>query len=293
MHQAQAQYSPRQLLESARRAEADGNIDLAAHVARYVLDHFPGSPESAEAFAGLVRLGRAPRDRGYAAPAHASAQSVNGRYVQPQVAERFAGTGFGAHARTVNGQPAAASWAMPTGAVSAAVSTVQTRSTQAALVRTALAQTRSAQVPAPLPAPNLPTHSVENGHQAHLQIPVQTIAATFAPSAPYRGPAETSAPAMIHHAPEAKRQYWGGRFVARFTFTSGWLMIFAGLLAPVPTLLGIWSAAPTLVGALIIAGALVAGGLLALLGGQTALAVFDQADSMRELVELERTRWDA
>jgi len=143
-------------------------------------------------------------------------------------------------------------------------------------------------VPSPLPAPAV----VSNAYQGYMQTPVQTIAATFAPAAPYRGASEASPPAVIHHAPEATRQYRGGRTIARLTFTAGWLMMLAGLLSPVPALLGFLGANPSLTGAILVAGALIAGGLLALLGGQTALAVFDQADSMRELVELERTRWD-
>jgi hypothetical protein len=277
---SQAQYSPRQLLESARRAEADGNVDLASHVSRYVLEHFPGSPESAEAYNCLMRLGQPPLEQS-AAPVlvgmqpQPSPQQMMPAYAAP--APHASGQGVRFNGAPHGGTPGPA-WA-PAPQV-AAVSNGQA----------GFAGPAPARAPAPGP------QAVVNGspYAAQMQTPVQAIAANFAPSAPYRGAAQASAspPAMIHHAPEVTPQYRGGRIVARFAFAAGGLMILAGLLTPVPAFLGMLGPQPSLLGTSLVACALIASGLLALLGGQTALAVFDQADNMRELVELERTRWN-
>lgn len=272
--QYQPQYSPRQLLESARRAEADGNVDLAAHVSRYVLEHFAGSPESAEAYNSLMRLGQPPIEQAPAPPA-AALPVVHGGYaslapVTPPAAR------FNAPPRAEQPAPA---W--PTA--------------PAAAPANGYAAAQAAYAPAPAmrgPAP-MPQAPVSGGpYGAQMQTPAQAIAANFAPSAPYRGGAEPSSPAMIHHAPEVTPQYRGGRIVARLAFAAGGLMIVAGVMTPLSAFMGLIGASPSLIGIGLVACALIATGLLALLGGQTALAVFDQADNMRELVELERTRWN-
>lgn len=277
--QAHAQYSPRQLLESARRAEADGNVDLAAHVARYVLEHFPGSPESAEAYNALLRLAQPPVEQS-AVP---QTMPANGSH-NPVMSPAYAGLGpqqMPAPAR-YNGAPAAVA---PVAARAPAPQPSPAFGNGAAY-----AQPPSARAPAPMSQAGVGGAP----YGAQMQTPVQAIAANFAPAAPYRGAeAQANPPAMIHHAPEVTPQYRGGRIVARLAFAAGGLMICAGLLTPVAAVMGLIGSQPSLLGPGLVACALIATGLLALLGGQTALAVFDQADNMRHLVELERTRWGA
>ena len=43
---AHPQYTPAQVLETARRAEADGQFDYADQAFRHILDVFPTSPEA-------------------------------------------------------------------------------------------------------------------------------------------------------------------------------------------------------------------------------------------------------
>lgn len=278
---SQAQYSPRQLLESARRAEADGNVDLAAHVSRYIVEHFAGTPESAEAYSSLMRLGQPPIEQvSVPVQAHVSPQprqSMPSAYASP--APQSNGTRVRFNGAPAAGPPAPA-WA------------------PAPQQAPAFAHGQPGYAPppparGPAPVPQAAASAVAYG--AQMQTPVQTIAANFAPAAPYRGAekANASPPTMIHHAPEVTPQYRGGRIVARLAFATGGLMIAAGVISPVLALTGMIGATPSLLGAGLVACALIATGLLALLGGQTALAVFDQADNMRELVELERTRWGA
>lgn len=52
-----AQYTPRQLLESGRRAEAEGNLDLAGQYYWHVSETHPHTAEGAEAYACLSRMG--------------------------------------------------------------------------------------------------------------------------------------------------------------------------------------------------------------------------------------------
>lgn len=56
MLQAAPQFTPFQLLEAARRAEADGHIEAAFQFYRQTADQFAYSPEAAEAREGLARL---------------------------------------------------------------------------------------------------------------------------------------------------------------------------------------------------------------------------------------------
>lgn len=276
---SQAQYSPRQLLESARRAEADGNVDLAAHVSRYVLEHFAGTPESAEAYNSLMRLGQPPLEQG---PVQA--------LVSPQP-KQIMPSAYASPAPHSNGTPVRFNGMPSAGPAAPAWAPVPQPAPAFAHGQPGYTPPPPARGPAPMP------QAAANGgaYGAQMQTPVQTIAANFAPAAPYRGAgkANSNPPVMIHHAPEVMPQYRGGRIVARLAFAAGGLMIAAGVASPILALTGTIGSSPSLIGAGFVACALIATGLLALLGGQTALAVFDQADNMRELVELERTRWGA
>jgi hypothetical protein len=62
MLQAAPQFSPFQLLEAARRAEAEGHIDAAYQYYRQTVDQYAYSAEAAQAREGLTRLngGRQP-----------------------------------------------------------------------------------------------------------------------------------------------------------------------------------------------------------------------------------------
>jgi hypothetical protein len=56
MLQAAPPFSPFQLLEAARRAEADGHVDAAYQYYRQTVDQFAYSAEAAQAREGLARL---------------------------------------------------------------------------------------------------------------------------------------------------------------------------------------------------------------------------------------------
>ena len=51
------QFTPAQLLDSGRRAEAEGKFELAVQFYRHLTDHYGQTAEAAEARNGLGRLG--------------------------------------------------------------------------------------------------------------------------------------------------------------------------------------------------------------------------------------------
>jgi hypothetical protein len=57
--QSAPQFTPQQVLDSARRAEVDGRLELAAQLYRHLADYYPQTQEGAEARSGLARIGSA------------------------------------------------------------------------------------------------------------------------------------------------------------------------------------------------------------------------------------------
>ena len=57
MVQGSPQFTPRQLLDAGRRAEAEGKLDHANQLYRHLADHYAYTTEAAEARNGLGRLG--------------------------------------------------------------------------------------------------------------------------------------------------------------------------------------------------------------------------------------------
>jgi hypothetical protein len=50
-------FTPAQLLDSARRCEAEGKLDLANQFYRHLMDHYANTPEAAEARNAMGRIG--------------------------------------------------------------------------------------------------------------------------------------------------------------------------------------------------------------------------------------------
>jgi hypothetical protein len=57
MLQGSPQFTPRQLLDAGRRAEAEGKLDHAIQLYRHLTDHYAYTAEAAEARNGLGRMG--------------------------------------------------------------------------------------------------------------------------------------------------------------------------------------------------------------------------------------------
>lgn len=266
-------YSPTQLLESGRRAEYEGKIELAGHTYRHIAENFGAAPEAAEAYAGLVRLG-------YAQPAVPQAPAPHqwqaGRPAAEVLPRAMPGIAMPEGHHDMQG-----AWGQPE----------PDWSNGRALQRfEAPSQLRPPAGRAAMPPPPAPSYD------AALHMPVQTIAATFAPVQPPRPeprPDIRSAarkPSRPQPAPQVS--YRAGRTLAGFSIVAGWVLVGVGMLSPVSAALGLTGPDASLPGSMLVGVALAGGGVLALLGAQAAVAVFDQADTMRELVEIERARWE-
>lgn len=129
----------------------------------------------------------------------------------------------------------------------------------------------------------------------------------YAPPAPHNPPArqpsgdQRSAKSDAHRAqpqrqsrrapaPAAAR-YRFGRVVAYAAMTIGWLLVVAGIASPALQLLGGAVAKLGIASGAILAGTLVGGGLMALLSAHALIALFDQAEAMRDLATMERAKW--
>lgn len=91
------QFTPAQLLESGRRAENEGKLDLAIQFYRHLTDNFAYTAEAAEAHNGLGRIGAAHSQIWQ--PANGTHLNGNGAYHN----------GNGAHANGVHAAPSARS----------------------------------------------------------------------------------------------------------------------------------------------------------------------------------------
>ena len=76
MVHASPQFTPGQLIESGRRAEAEGRLDLAVQFYRHLIQHFAEAVETAEAHGALGRIGTVqPRALYRGAGQHAGSQA--------------------------------------------------------------------------------------------------------------------------------------------------------------------------------------------------------------------------
>lgn len=72
-----APFTPQQLLDAGRRAEAEGKLDFAAQFYRHLTDHYAYTSEAAEARSGLGRIG-AVQQQVWHSPANGAATHANG-----------------------------------------------------------------------------------------------------------------------------------------------------------------------------------------------------------------------
>ena len=64
VHEPPQQFTPAQVLDAGRRAEAEARVEYAVQFYRHLVDHYPGSAEAAAAQSGLSRLGGASNGAG-------------------------------------------------------------------------------------------------------------------------------------------------------------------------------------------------------------------------------------
>ena len=106
---------------------------------------------------------------------------------------------------------------------------------------------------------------------------------------PTHGRLQHARPSQRRHVPQ-REYYRAGRALAKLLILSGWgLAVLGCALLPALFVLGAPLAYGLAAMIAMVAGAIAAGMFLVLIG-QSARAVFDQADATRELVALERAK---
>jgi hypothetical protein len=114
MLQGSPQFTPRQLLDAGRRAEAEGNLDHAIQLYRHLTDHYAYTAEATEARNGLGRIGAGAgwAENGLAPLASPNlAPFAHGRMPGPQSGTRSRAVAKERHYRTGRALATLVSWA--------------------------------------------------------------------------------------------------------------------------------------------------------------------------------------
>ena len=249
MAQGPQQFTPQQILEAGRRAEAEGRIEYAIQFYRHLTDHLARTTEAAIARDSLARLG------------------ANGG---PSVANSSSGTGINGHYQTNSPMP---------GSHAAGPNPMNGH-------------------PAPQQqGPNSPIHT---GMAMPGRSQMHAAAAGSGALIVRPQPAPTAAPDITGRRrlvlPKSRRRYRTGRFVARAFTVLGFVEILtgaglfgAGMLAKGPPLPEFLAAQQQWVGVSLGLTVFILG-LVQVLGGQLARAMFDTASANRDLASYARAR---
>lgn len=300
-------YTPAQYLEAGHRAEMAGERERAAQYYHYLAEAFADSLEGEAARAGLARLGYAPRQQPQrhvpSSQAHAGVDTgaeshratpdafgYSGAYQQP------AGPPHQGHAEHAPPQHAVQRAAPQQHAHQAHVAQAQHRE-RAAGPRIRLGELSSQ------PVVTRPAHAQGDVHGTS-----QAAQPMRAEDRNHDGNGEDALrlPEVVaRRARELadldedlhfEKQYRGARLLAHLVTWLGWIVTAGGLALVV---LGFAGIPPSLAGLIVgLPGGVVIGfscavaGLALALGGQVALATFDQAQTMREIGIMMRARVD-
>lgn len=245
MAQSPQQFTPQQILEAGRRAEAEGRIEYAIQFYRHLTDHLARSPEAATARDYLERLGATVGPSPGPAPA---TSTMNGHYQTSIPASAPHAAGPHSMGGQQNGMPLG-----PPG-----------------------------QTPVAPPGRG-PVAGVHPGSGALIVRP-----------APANNAEPTNRRKFV--LPKSRRRYRTGRFVARaftvlgfFEIAVGVLLLGAGLLSKGPALPEFLAAQQQLIGVSLGLTVLIIG-LVQVMGGQLARAIFDTASANRDLAAYARAR---
>jgi hypothetical protein len=252
MAQASVQYTPVQVLQAARRAEAEGKMDYALQFYRHIVEHHGTSVEAQEAREGLFRI-------------------AEWRWGEARVARRQeAGIGNSA------GSPAPNS---PVGSGAVSSSPVNAGGNSGG------GNGYSGQRPAVAAVNPQPAYTPESPDQA-----VPMTGATRMPQIIAREVAKAEA----RDEPIAlKARYRTGKICASLVTGCGWVGLAAGIAIFMAALSGALPqfAAPTLIGlplGFLLAAPAVVGGLVLVVAGYLAIAVFESANATLEMLNMRR-----
>jgi hypothetical protein len=259
MAQGTPQFSPSQVLEAGRRAEAEGKIDYALQFYRHLVTHFASSPEATAAREGLDRI-----ERG--------------------------GSSSIAAPRTAPGTPPSARSGRPPSGAPGASSDGATGTRSPPYLNGSDPHHSFATSSWPGPGMGTPASPVPGTH------PMPPRAGNDPPLDAGMYSASSLGPIIL---PEAEDNYRMGRWLARIFAAVGWLMFLGGIglsivlqsgpqpaLGPLNNLMAF---GPTPFFAVV--GSVSALGLWLVFSGQRARAAFDTANSSQELVAIERAKF--
>jgi hypothetical protein len=279
-----ATYTPAQILDMGRRAEAQGNFDYATQFYAYLTESFPGTHEAAEAQVGLDRVTR-PRERTDAVPGHT--QSRHAGWEESPPAHRYDDV-----PRT--GSPSLSSYDRTAGHPNTAAPPPRQTASQP--------QNPSLSFP-PRKVAEASFAERETASQPHLGHVSQSDRQTQSRRArnDVRSAADAPLPKIMRSDEEDEETldfvpgYRVGRFLA-FTFILvGWLAFVAGLAFIASAIVGFAGAKPMPdfaglpIGSLVGLGAVMIG-LAMVFIGSAAQATFEAANNTRELLDIERAK---
>lgn len=231
MVQTSVQFTPGQVLQAARRAEAEGKMDYALQFYRHLVEQHGGAPEAQEAREGLFRI-------------------AEWRWGEARVARnREAGGAAGAGPAAVTSSPASSSGQR--------VYNVANNGHE-----------------------NAYSGGEETASAGSSELP-QIIARQHA-----QGTAE---------APAFQERFRIAKFFAHTLSGFGWVTLLAGVMAGIAGVAGLVAelSAIALLGAplgVVVGAPVVLLGLLLIVGGQLAAALFEGANATLELVSIKRGR---
>lgn len=310
MSSQQQTYTPAQYLEAGYRAEMAAERERAAQYYGYIAEAFAETIEGEAARAGLARLGYAVRPQPQRHDPSAVAHQASSRGAADPAAEPH-GTSSEASGYA-GGYPQQASYSHRSYGEQARLQTTEHQHR---------AQSHAPSYQAQKPQPQL------KDHVAGPRIRLGELSSQPVTTRPSPAPGDVHAPsnqathaddralggfgedamrlpevvarrarelAELDESLQFEKQYRGARFLAHLVTWLGWIVAAGGLALLV---LGFAGIPPSLAGLIIgLPGGVVIGfsgivaGLALALGGQMALATFDQAQSMREIGIMMRAR---
>lgn len=294
-------YSPAQYLDAGFRAEMAGERDLAIQYYSYIADAFPDTLEGEAARGGLMRLGQ---DRGHRKPSSPNELAPQSQWPAGAAAGMALGSVSHGHGTPGPAHPSPDRSRVEAGERSAFSS--QGRSNpQASPVRHAMKPTAGEDA-------TQAAHRIRLGEIAHMDLgrgipPGQHVrSGTERPDSgpdgranePMRLPEVVARHARVLAGEDEdigyRPRYTNARRLAYVVTIFGWLIVAGGLSLLVLTVLGVAAPVPGHVGGIAV-GVVIGGvagvmGLALVLGGLVAVAIFDQADAVRELRSLVKVR---
>ncbi|MBL8566546.1 MAG: hypothetical protein JNM89_12585 [Hyphomicrobiaceae bacterium] len=302
-------YTAAQYLEAGYRAESHGDRERAHQYYAYVADAFPETPEGEAARGGLMRLGIAgSADPHHQAQAAAQQQTAPAAQAQPASAQQQAPRGAngaphhqGNHPASQPGAAQAPSWQTPpdqrTGGQRARPQAAQQPPPQQGGQRIALGDlARSKLPPGQSGDPHQTAQAAQHGfahtqHDAGGHALSPTDSHERLPEVVARRQRELAG-TEEYEAPA--RRFRSGRVMAWLFVVGGWLSIAGGIAAvALGFVFSTMGGSVMGVGLGTIAGiGAIVGGLMMVMLGQLALAVFENTEAVREIAALVRMRGD-